>query len=70
MVPVVGVDHAATTAFTTEAHSLSPVPPIRPVSGFICVPKQLDSAGGRGLETPPTVSDHADAALTIVIANY
>ena len=57
MVPVVGVGHAPTTAFATEAYTLSPIS--APVLG---------PASGRGLETPPTVSDHV--VLTIVIANY
>ena len=69
MVPVVGVDHAPTTAFTTEAYALSQHPLISvPVSGPTLVPKQLGPTGGRGLETLPTVSDHA--VLTIVIADY
>ena len=52
MVPVVGVDHAPTT--------VSPGPPISvPDSGSIPVHQQPGSASGRGLETPPTVSDHA-----------
>ena len=62
MVPVVGVDHAPATAFATEAYRLSPGAPIS-----VPLPKQLGSASGRGLETPPTVSDHA--VLTIVVAN-
>ena len=67
MVPVVGVDHAPTTAFATEAYTPSPGPPISvPVSGSISM--QLGSASGQGLETPPTVSDHA--VHTIVVANY
>ena len=53
MGPVVGADHAPTTAFATEAYTLSPGPLIS-----VPVPKQLGSASGRGLETPPTVSDH------------
>ena len=64
MVPVVGVDHAPTTAFTAEAYTLSP----GPLMSAVPVPKQLGSASGQGLETPPTVSDHA--VLTIVVANY
>ena len=66
MVPVVGIGHAPTTgtAFATEAYTLSP--PGRPIS--VSVSKQLISATDRGLETPPTVSDHA--VLTIVVANY
>ena len=64
MVRVVGVDHAPTTVpvFFTEAYP-GPEPPVS-----VPVPKQLGSASDRGLETPPTVSDHA--ALTIVVANY
>ena len=62
MVPVVGVDHT----LTTEAYTLSPGPPFSvPVSGLLSVP---GPASGRGLETPPTVSDHA--VLTIIVANY
>jgi hypothetical protein len=70
MVPVVGVDHAPTTAFATEACTLSPDPPISvPASGSLLVHKQLQvgSATGRG-ETPPSVSDNA--VLTIVVTNY
>ena len=52
MVPVVEVDLAPTTAFATEASTLSPGP---------------TSTSDQGLETPPTVSDHA--MLTIVVAN-
>ena len=53
MVPVVGVDHTRTTAFATEAYiSVA-------ISGSIPVHQQPGSASGRGLETPPTVSDHA-----------
>ena len=69
MVPatVFGVDHAPTMAFTTEAYTLSPGPPISvPVSRSITpVPKQLPSASGTVLET---VSDNA--VLTIDVANY
>ena len=66
MVPVVGIDHVPTTAFATE---LSPGSPISlPASGLIPVSKQLDSASGRGLETPPTVSDHT--VHTIIVADY
>jgi hypothetical protein len=57
VVPADGVDHAPTT------DALSPGPPIS-----VPVPKQLDSASGRGLETQPTVSDQA--VLMIVVANY
>ena len=64
MVPVVGVDHAFTTVFATELSPASPI--LLPVSGLI--PAQLDSASGRGLETPPTVSDHT--VHTIVVADY
>jgi hypothetical protein len=59
---MVGVD----TAFATDAYTLPPT--LAPVTGSIPVPKQLCSASGRGLETPPTVSDHA--VLAIVFANY
>ena len=69
MVPVVGVDHSPTTPFATEAYTPSLGPPISvPVSGLTPMPKQLGSAVGRGLETPPIVSDHA--VFTIVVANY
>ena len=65
---MVGVDHAPTTASATEAYTLSPDPSISVlVSGSIPVPEQLDSTSSRGLETPPTVSDHA--VPTIVVAN-
>ena len=68
MLPVVGVDHAP-KAFATEAHTLSPGPPIlAPISGSIPAPKQLGSASGLELETPSTVSDHA--VHMIVVANY
>jgi hypothetical protein len=63
MVPVVDVDHAPTSAFATEACTLSPGPQIS-----VPVPKQLGSASGQGLETLLTVSDFA--VLTIVAANY
>jgi hypothetical protein len=63
VVPVVGVDHAPTAAFATEAYALSQGPPIS-----VPVPKQLGSANGRGLDTQPTVSDNA--LLTIVVTNY
>jgi hypothetical protein len=56
VVPADGVDHAPTT------DTLSPGPPIS-----VPVPKQLDSASGRGLETQPTVSDQA--VLMIAVAN-
>ena len=66
-VPVAGVDHAPTTAFATEAYTLSPGSPISvPVSGSI--PVQFGSASGQGLETPPTVSGHA--VHTIFVADY
>ena len=66
MAPVVGADHASTTALATEAYTLSSGPPVSaPVSGSIPVPKQLGSSSGQGLETPPTVSDHA--VLKIVV---
>ena len=63
MVPVIGVDHAPTTAFAMEAYT--------PSSGLpttVPVPNQLSSDGSRGLETPSTVSIHA--MLTIIVANY
>jgi hypothetical protein len=67
MVPVVGVDHAPTTAFATEAYTLlSPGPPTSvPDSGLIPVHKQPGSASGQGFETPPTVSDHACSRLFV-----
>ena len=65
MDPMVVVDHAPTTSFASEACTLSPDPSFSVlVSGSIPAP---GSASGRGLETPPTVSDHAVA--TIVVAN-
>ena len=52
--------------FPNAQNILSPSPPISvPVSGSM--PVQFGSARGRGLGTPPTVSDHA--VLTIVVAN-
>ena len=67
MIPVVGVDHAPSTVFATEAYTPSPSPPVSmPISGSI--PVQLGSASDRGLETPPTVSDHAVPRSLIVIA--
>ena len=63
MVPVVDVDHALPAAFAMEAHALSASPSIS-----VPVSKELGSAIGRGLETPPTVSDHA--MLLIVLDNY
>ena len=72
MAPVVSVDHAPTTAFAREAYTLPPGPPISVPAvselELISVSKQLDSASGRGLETPSTVGDHV--VHTIVIANY
>ena len=68
MVPVVGVDDAPTAALTTEANTLALSPILVPVSGSISVHKQPGSAGGRGLETPTTVSDHA--LLAIVVNNW
>ena len=69
MVPVVGVDHASTTAFATETHTLSPGLPFSvPVSRSTLLPEQLGSASDLGLETPLTVSDHSVHA--IVVANY
>ena len=68
VVPVVGVDHAPTTAFATETPSRPSISV--PVSDSEPLParKQLGSASGRGLESSPTVSDHA--VLMIVFANY
>jgi hypothetical protein len=67
MVPVVGVDHAPTTAFAAEAFT-SLVPPIsvpvREQLGF----EASSFANDQGLENQPMVSDHA-AVLTIVVAN-
>ena len=62
MEAVVGVDHAPTIAFATEAYTLSGSPISVPM------PKQLGSDSGRELETPPTVSDHV--VLTIIVSNY
>ena len=58
MVPIAGVDHAPTT------DTLSPSPPIS-----VSVPKELDSAGGRGLDTQPTVSDHAVLTMSLLITS-
>ena len=66
MVPVVGADHAPITASATEAYMSPQISAL--VSGLMPVPKQSDSAGGQGLETPPTVSDHT--VLTAVVVNY
>ena len=60
MVSVVGVDHAPTTGFATEAYTLSPGIPISV--------QELGSVSDRGLETLSTVSDHP--VLTIVVANW
>ena len=60
MVPVIGVDHAPTTAFATEAYTCLP--------SSVPAPNQLGSASVRGLEAPSMVSYHA--MLTIVVANY
>ena len=71
MVPVVGIDHASTSAFATEAYTPSPGPSISvPVSELelTTMPKQLDSAIGRRLEAPPSVGDHV--VHPIVIADY
>jgi hypothetical protein len=68
MVPVVGVDHAPTTSV---ANTLSPGLPISlPVSGSILVPKQFGSASGGGLETSPTVSDHAVSTVVVLITGH
>jgi hypothetical protein len=67
MVPVIGADHATTTAFATETNTMSPGPPVSAP-----MPKQLASAArsasDRGLETQLTVSE--DALLTIVVADH
>jgi hypothetical protein len=52
-----GADHAPATP---SARSV-------PVSELIPVPKQLGSACDQGLETPPTVGDHA---VPVLVANY
>ena len=66
---MVDVGHASTTAFATDAYTLSPDPSNSVlVSGSISMPKQLVSASGQGSETPPTVCDHA--VLIIVVADY
>ena len=77
MVPasVSGVDHAPTMAFTTEAYTMSPGPPISvPVSrSIVPVPKQLGSAlgsaSGAVLETPLTLTVSDNAVLMIAVAN-
>ena len=69
MVPVVGVDHAPTTAFATEAYTPSRGPPTSvPLSGSILVPERLGSTSSQRSEIPPTVSDHA--VFTIIVVNY
>jgi hypothetical protein len=65
MVPVVGVDHAPTTAFAAEAYTLSHTLSSGPIS--VPVREQLGFASDQGLEYQPTVSDHA--VLTIFVAN-
>ena len=57
--PVVGVDHAPTTVFDTEADA--PVPVLKQL--------QVGSASGRGLETSPTVSDHAVRLSLLIIGH-
>ena len=69
--PKVDIDHGPTTTVATEAYISSPPgPPISvPISELIPVPRQFSSSySGQGLETPPTVSDHA--VLTFVVANH
>ena len=70
-VPLVDVDHAPTSTVATEAYtsSLSGPPISVSISGVIPARNQLSSTSGpgKGLETPPTVSDHA--VLTIVVVN-
>ena len=74
---MVGVDHAPTTAvFATDAYTLPPSSPGPPISSSSVpvvsgsMPVQLGSesqaASDRGIETLPTVSDHA--MLTIVVS--
>ena len=66
MVPVVGVDHAPTAAFATEAYTPSQDPSLSvSVSGS----KQLSSASGRKLESPPTVSVLAVLTIALLIAD-
>ena len=65
VVSAVDENHTLNTAFATEAYTLSSGPE-QPIS--VPVSKQLGSVSGRGLETPPTVSDHG--ALMIVVTNY
>lgn len=64
MIPVVGVDHAPTTAFATKTYPQSPGPPITAP-----VHKQLGSGCGRGLETQPTVSDHPYSRLSLLMTS-
>ena len=59
MVPIAGVEHAPTT------DTLSPSPPIS-----VPVLKELDSAGGRGLDTQLTVSDHAVLTMSLIITSF
>ena len=67
---MVDIDYAPTTVSAEAYTSSPPGPPISvPISELIADPKQLSSStSGRGLETPPTVSDHA--VPMIVVANY
>ena len=71
MVPVVDIDHAPTTTVVAEAYTSSPPRPPSsvPISELIPAPKQFSSSTSSiGLDTPPTVSDHA--LLTVVVANF
>jgi len=64
-IPVVNVDDAPTTTFATEATSSTPGPSIRvPGSGLISEPKQLGSASGQGLKTPPTYMSDSRSPLS------
>ena len=67
---MVDKDHALTTTVATDTNTWSPPgsPIPAPISELIPmpVPKQFSSStSGQGIETPPTVSDHA--VLTIVV---
>ena len=67
---MVGIDHTPTTAFATEAYTLSPISAPVSESGSIPVPKQLDSVpSGQGLETPSTVSDHAVLTMLLITSH-
>ena len=59
---MVGIDHASTTVFATEAYTLSTGPPIS-----VPVTTQLGFASRQGSETSLTVSDHV--VIMIVVTN-